>query len=167
MIQGFNTTSSYGIGFSTSGGRGQLQVSNSQIFNNTGGIAVFPSNGQIDSVTLSGVELIINSAYGLVLTGSGVVAGTMRNSTVGENAYGVYVDAPQAYFSILDSTVVANPTAGIYNQSAGAIINVGTTAIGANGVGVDINGGTIISFGNNQFSANGIDGFFTSTKALK
>jgi hypothetical protein len=167
MIQGFNTTSSYGIGFSTTAGRGQLQVSNSQIFNNTGGITVFPSNGQIDSVTLNGVELVINMAYGLVLTGTGVVAGTMRNSVVGETAYGVYVDSPQAYFSIEDSSVVANTTAGIYSQSPGAVINVGTTAIGANGVGVSINNGSIVSFGNNQFSANGFDGTFTSTKALK
>jgi hypothetical protein len=164
-IQGY--ANSDGIQFLPFGGRGLLQVSNTQIVNNAGGIVVRPGSGQIASVTLSGVAMVANSSVGLVLTGTGIVAGTMRDSIVGENAYGVYVDATQAFFTIEESSVIANVTAGIHTQSAGAVLNVGASTIGANAVGVDPQAGSIISFGNNQFSANAADGNFTGTKALK
>jgi hypothetical protein len=164
-IQGF--THGFGIAFFPTAGRGLLQVSNSQIIDNIGGITVQPSNGQIASATLSRVAMVANSTYGLVLSGSGVIAGTMRESIAGENAYGVFVDATQAFFTIEESSVIANTTAGIHTQSGGAVLNVGSSTIGANLVGVDPQAGSIISFGNNQFSANAADGNFTGTKALK
>jgi hypothetical protein len=165
-IQGFS--GGFGIAFQPTAGRGLLQVSNTQILDNQVGIGVQASSGQIASVTLSQVAMVANLSWGLALAGPGVVAGTMRDSLAGENAYGVYTDtAVQAFFTIEESSVIANTTAGIFTQSAGAAFNVGSSTLGANGIGVNPSAGSIISFGNNQFSANATDGNFTGTKTLK
>jgi len=48
-----------------------------------------------------------------------------------------------------------------------AVVNVGASTIGGNGTGVLPSSGSIISFGNNQMSANGSNGNFTSTTTLR
>ena len=58
MIHGFDFSSQQGINFSPISGRGLLQVSNSQIFDNGTGVVVGPASGQIASVTLNRVELV-------------------------------------------------------------------------------------------------------------
>jgi hypothetical protein len=163
-IQGF---AGFGITFLPSGGRGLLQVSNSQFLDNFGGIAVQPSNGQIVSVALSGVALVANSSVGISLGGAGVAAGTMRNSIVAENPEGIFANATQVFFTIEESSIVANTSFGIRTNSAGAVFNVGATTFGANALAMDPRAGSIISFGNNLFSANAADGNFTGIKALK
>jgi hypothetical protein len=166
MIQGFH--GGYGIGFTPSAGRGLLQVSNSQIFDNFGGILVSPTSGQIASVTLNNVELVANSGFGLVLTGPGVVAGTMRDSVAGSNGNtGVYSDAIQAFFTVEDSSIDANLTNGIQTNSAGSVLNVAASTIGGNGTGVRATLGSLISFGDNHMSANGSNGSFTATTPLQ
>jgi hypothetical protein len=166
MIQGYSA--GRGIQFVPTSGRGLLQVSNSQIFGNVVGIEVFPASGQIASVTLNQVELVGNSDDGLALTGQGVVAGTMRGSVVGENGNdGVLTAAPQVFFTIEESSIVDNLGNGIQTDSAGSVVNVGASTIGGNGTGVKSFSGSLISFGNNQMSANGVNGNFTSTTALQ
>jgi hypothetical protein len=165
MIHGY---SGDGIDFSSTSGRGLLQVSNSQIFGNGSGIAVSQPSGQIASVTLNKVELVANALFGLGFGGSGVVAGTMRDSVVGENGdTGVLAFAGQVFFTIEESSIVDNLVNGIRTNSAGSAIKVGSSTIGGNGTGVLASAGSIVSFGNNQISDNGSDGTFTSTKALK
>lgn len=83
MIHGYHNGS--GILFTPLGGRGLLQVSNSQVFDNGDGILVQPSSGQIASVTLNRAEVVANAFDGLFLAGAGVVAGTVRDSVFGEN----------------------------------------------------------------------------------
>jgi hypothetical protein len=164
-IQGFTSA---GIDFGPGAGRGLLQVSDSRFFNNGRGILVNPVNNQIASVTLNRVELTGNSGEGLDLFGSGVVAGTMRDSLVAGNAQiGVFASATQVFFTVEESSIVANLTAGIKTGSAGSVVNVGASTIGGNGTGVLPTAGSLISFGNNQMSANGTDGNFTSTTALR
>ena len=168
MIYGF-TGSGSGIFFAPNGGRGLLQVSNSQIFGNSDGITLSPS-GQIASLTLNGVELTGNTTNGLSLGGDvgSVVAGTMRNSVVGANGqYGVYTTANQVFFTVEESSIVDNLVTGIQTNSANSIVNVGASTIGGNGTGINAQLGTIVSFGNNQFSTNASDGNFSSTKPLK
>jgi hypothetical protein len=163
-IQGFG---SEGIIFEPSAGRGLLQVSDSRIFNNGDGIFVGPNINQIASVTLNRVELTGNLQDGLILM-SGVVAGTMRDSVVGGNGHeGVFANATQVFFTVEESSIVANLGAGIKTFSAGSVVNVGASTIGGNGTGVLPTAGSLISFGNNQMSANGSNGNFTSTTALR
>jgi hypothetical protein len=165
MIHGFQN---FGIVFAPTAGRGLLQVSSSQIFNTATGIGVIPPVGLIASVTLNKVELVANTFNGLDLRGSGVVAGTMRDSVVGENgANGVVSQAGQVFFTIEESSIVDNLGNGIVTNSAGSSVKVGASTIGGNGTGVLASSGSIVSFGNNQISDNGSDGNFSSTKALK
>ena len=63
--------------------------------------------------------------------------------------------------------MVANLTNGIETSSAGAVVNVGGSTIGGNGIGVRAFAGSLISFGNNQMSANGTNGNFTGTTPLR
>jgi len=163
-IQGFVGS---GIAFEPFAGRGLLQVSDFRSFNNGVGINVDPGSNQIASVTLNRVELTGNSSNGLVLAG-GVVAGTMRDSVVGGNGQvGVLAESTQVFFTVEESSIVANLTAGIQTDSAGTVVNVGASTIGGNGTGVLPSSGSLISFGDNHMSANGTDGNFTSTKALR
>jgi hypothetical protein len=163
-IQGFTTN---GIHFEPTNGRGLLQVSDSRIFNNGNGILVQPTNNQIASVTLNRIEVTGNSNDGLLLKGD-VVAGTMRDSVAaGNTQFGVSAFATQVFFTIEESSIVANLNAGIETNSPGSVINVGASTIGGNGTGVKPTLGSLISFGNNQMSANGANGNFTSTTALR
>jgi hypothetical protein len=156
----------WGIAFApTTANRGLLAVTNSRISGANYGISVGTSSGQIDSVTLNRVELIGNT-YGLTTGGDGVVAGTMRNSLVAGSIYGIAA-AGQLYFTVEESSIIDNSTTGILVDSPGATIAVGATTIVGNGTGVQVVGGSIISFGNNQISTNGTDGNFTSTTALQ
>jgi len=166
MVHGYH--GGFGIFFIPTSGRGLLQVSNSQVFDNATGVEVLPASSQIASVTLNKVELVANAVDGLSLSGSGVVAGTMRDSVVGENGNtGVFAQAGQVFFTIEESSIVDNLVNGIRTNSAGSAIKVGASTIGGNGTGVLATAGSIVSFGNNQISDNGSDGTFTSTKALK
>jgi hypothetical protein len=167
MIHGFHGQFGAGIEFNPNNGRGLLQVSNSQIFDNFDGIIVFPASGQIASVTLNRIESVANSSDGIGLNG-GVVAGTMRDSVVGENGNtGVFASSSQVFFTIEESSIVDNLVNGIQTASAGSVVNVGASTIGGNGTGVLASSGSLISFGNNQMSANGTNGNFTSTTALR
>jgi hypothetical protein len=56
---------------------------------------------------------------------------------------------------------------GIRTNSAGSVVSVGASTIGGNGTGVKATSGSLISFGNNQISANGINGSFTATTPLQ
>ena len=160
-VQGFG----YGILFaSATANRGLLQVTNSRIFGASFGIEVIPASGQIDSVMLNRVELIGNE-YGLNMGGNGVVAGTMRHSMVVENGYGIAATG-QIYFTVEESSIIDNST-GILVNSPASTIAVGATTIGGNGAGVQVVGGSLTSFGNNQMSTNGNNGIFTSTTALQ
>jgi hypothetical protein len=161
VVQGFVR----GVGFGTSAGRGRLQVSNTQILNNNSGILVVPSNGLIATVTLNRVELAGNSTVGLSMTttGSGVIAGTMRDSIISASQTAVSASATQVFFTIEQSSIVANTSYGIQTLTAGSNINVTGSTISANGTGVLASSGNIISFGNNTLNGNGVDGNFTST----
>jgi hypothetical protein len=166
VIGGYGST---GIIFQPQSGRGLLQISNSQILNNNFGVTVAPHMDQIGSATLNRVEIVGNSQDGLTVDGGGVVAGTMRDSVVSSNGrHGVRGSAVQGvFFTVENSSIVANLNAGITTSTAVSTINVAASTIGGNGTGVLASSGSIISFGDNHISANGVDGNFTSTNALK
>jgi hypothetical protein len=165
MIHGYH--GGFGIYFVPTNGRGLLQVSNSQVFDTVTGVVVDPSSGQIASVTLNRIESVGNSSDGIGLNG-GVVAGTMRESVVGENGNsGVVASSSQVFFTVEESSIVDNLVNGIQTNSANAIVNVGASTIGGNGTGVLASQGSIISFGDNHMSTNATNGNFTSTAPLR
>jgi hypothetical protein len=171
MISGFlssSPTTGSGIYFAPSSGRGLLQVSDSLLFNNgNNAINVSPGTGVIASVTLNRDEFTGNGT-GVSLGGSGVVAGTMRQSIAAESAaFGVIAGASQVFFTIEESSIIDNLNTGIRTFSSGTVLNVGASTIGGNGTGVNAVAGSIVSFGNNQMSANGTNGTFTSTTPLQ
>src|SRR6202011_1331968 len=133
------------------------------------GIVVSPFSGQVASVAFNGLEITANVGDGVGLVGSGTVAGTLRNSLVGENgSIGVAVAASQSYFTVEQSSIVDNLAYGIAAASAGTYVSVGASTIGGNGIGVGVaNGGTINSFGNNKMSVNGSNGAFTAVTPLQ
>jgi hypothetical protein len=165
---GFSATGGYGINFTPSSGRGTLQVSNSLFYdNNEAGINVVPASGQVASVTVNNAELT-DGGSGLVLNGSGIIAGTIRNSLLANNStYGVFAGAAQVFFTVEESSIVNNLSTGIVTASAGASLGVAASTIGGNGTGVQSQQGSLYSFGNNQMSANGTNGTFTSTTHLQ
>jgi hypothetical protein len=164
-IYGF--TGGAAIYFVSSSGRGMLQVSDSQLSGNGYGIYIYPTSGQITSVVLNRDELFGNGD-GLVFDGPGVVAGTMRQTLVDANSNnGVVAGSGQVFFTIEESSIMNNLRYGIEVDSSGTLVNVGASTIGGNGTGVISFGGSIISFGNNQMSANGTNGAFTSTAVLQ
>ncbi|MGA2257289.1 MAG: hypothetical protein ABSG53_21750 [Thermoguttaceae bacterium] len=177
VIHGFhysspNGVTGNGIYFAPTSGRALLQVSDSLFYdNNYNQLEVNPSSGVIASVVLNRDEFTANpgaDAYGIFLEGAGTIAGTMRESVVAENGVdGISAIASAVYFTIEESSIVDNLGVGIYGGSSGAHLNVGASTIGGNGTGVLAFSGSIISFGNNQMSANGTNGTFTSTTPLQ
>jgi hypothetical protein len=71
------------------------------------------------------------------------------------------------FFTVEESSIVDNLVNGIQTNSANAYVNVGASTIGGNSTGVLASSGSLISFGNNQMSANGTNGNFTSTTGLR
>jgi hypothetical protein len=156
--------------FAPSSGRGTLQITDSRFFGNSGdAINVAPFTGQIASIALNRVEIVANSASGLALGGSGVIAGTIRQSLVAHNAViGIAANAAGGvFFTVEESSVINNLATGIFVNSSAAVVNVGASTIGGNGTGVKVFAGSLVSFGNNQMSANGVNGSFTSTAGLQ
>jgi hypothetical protein len=114
----------------------------------------------IASAVFDRVEITSNT-YGLTFGGNGTVAGTLRQSVIGESSQsGLYASPGAVYFTVEESSVIDNLATGIYLYSSGAI-EVGASTIGGNGTGVGSSAGWLYSFGNNQMSANGSNGSFT------
>lgn len=162
-IQGFG----YGIYYAPTGGRGLLQVSNSQVVNNGTGIRVSPFDNNIASLALNRLELVGNSNIGLIMTGPGVVAGTIHDSLIASSAVGVWADASQVYLAIDGSNIAANLQSGVYTNNASDVIGIGTSTFSGNAVAVKSDAGSLVSFGNNQLIANGSNGNFTGSVPLR
>ena len=156
-----------GIGFNSTSGRGFLQVSNSQIINNAGGITFGPAYGQIASLILNRVEVTGNTNEGLALEG-GVIVGTVRHSVfAGNGGTGILSQATQVFLTVESTSIVDNLVFGICSMSQEATINVAASTIGGNFWGIHAYSGSIISSGNNQVSTNTVNGTFTSTTPLQ
>ena len=95
-----------------------------------------PRGVRSPSVTLDQVRLIGNSFPGLNWKGTGIVAGTMRQSTAAETEYGVYTRR-QARSISRSKSRASSPTWCMASQtdSAGSVLNVGASTIGGNGRG--------------------------------
>jgi hypothetical protein len=152
------------INFTPNTGRGLLHMSDSSVFKNGVGVIVSPASGVIASAVFDRVEIVSNSTDGIDLSGAGTVAGTLRQSFVGENGGdGISATATAGvYFTVEESSVIDNLQYGVFSGATGVALEVGASTVGANGTGVKTTAGSVFTFGNNQMSANGVNGSFTA-----
>ncbi len=76
-------------------------------------------------------------------------------------------NASQVYFTVEESSIIADLSNGIHANSPGTNLNVTASTISGNGTGVKAALGSIVSFSNNTLNGNAANGNFTSTTALQ
>jgi hypothetical protein len=139
---------------------GSLLVQNTIIKNNFGsGIVALGANGP--TTTLNGVQSIKNGSAGFVADGSNRVM-VARDCVAHKNgAAGGFFAANGAKMDIIDSLTSFNGD-GIQSNAAGTEVRVSRTTITRNTAnGLNLAGGTILSYGTNEVSANAGNEVFT------
>ena len=172
-------------GTSGSNGRGvyiEANTGNVQLFikntvlasNRNNGVFIGPVTGTTANVELDNVILQSNTGAGLAVTtaNGGDSTTTVKNSSlIGggvANSSGVIAKATagNAAVTVTDSSISSNTLFGINANGAGALVRVGRSTITTNATGVNaVNGGQVISYGNNQTAGNTVPGTFSSTIA--
>jgi hypothetical protein len=135
---------------------GQLFVENSIIRdNNSTGIVIIPSTGSTPiEASIKNVRIVGNGNSGLA-AGAGTHV-TLTNSVLSGNVnYGVYVEQPAGATQLFlsDSTISGNQT-GIVIGSGAPLVRLSNNLITDNDVGLNPNGITVYSFGNNRINGN-------------
>jgi hypothetical protein len=166
-IQGFNTGTAAGIKFSPNSANAVLMVNNSYITGNgippaTGaGILIQPAvgGGALFAIHNSTIE---NNSNGLsALSTSGVVVGTVRDSTLANNrGSGIIGTATSTINIMVDRATISNNFQnGVHAVNANATIRIGNSAISGNTTGAAATaGGVLRSYKNNAINGNGADG---------
>ena len=168
--------SSYGIVYAPTGAS-ELYVSGSTISranpSNTGGILIRPTGSGSAKVVLDN-DTIEDNAVGILVDGggtSGSIALNVRDSVIsGSTAQGLgvfeAVSGGPSNVVLTRTTISSNGGQGIVASRALASVRVRQSEITGNAVGVQsLNGGQIISHGDNVLAGNTTNGAFTSTVA--
>jgi hypothetical protein len=141
-------------------------IRNNQISaTNSGGIFVKPTNTGSAKVSLDAVRME-NNQFGMRVEG-GTTAVVHRsaatgNATNGFIAVGTAVGA--AVINLESSVSSNNGTNGVRADQAGSVVRISNTAVTDNAAtGLSVNGGAIVSSGNNTVLGNGANGSPTST----
>ena len=139
---------------------GSLLVQNTIIKNNFGsGIVAIGANGP--TTTLNGVQSIKNGSAGFVADGANRLM-VARDCVAHKNgAAGGFFAATGAKMDVIDSLTSFNVD-GIQSNGAGTEIRVSRTTITRNTAnGLNLAGGTVLSYGTNEVSANAGNEVFT------
>ena len=168
-IKRFNAVNSRGISFAPSGAS-ELFVSDTVISENgngtTGaGIEIEPTGTGSAKVVLNRVQ-VNNNVTGIraeALAGVGPINVSIDNSETSGNAiHGISARSAGSSLHMLvtNTTSSQNTDHGIRSaNSANAIIRVGNSNVTGNGIGTGvINGGQILSYGDNHINGNTVDG---------
>jgi hypothetical protein len=168
------STNRFGINYAPTA-TSELYVTNSVVSASTGNtgasIRIAPAGSATVKVAFDGVHAD-DGTVGILVDGSGtsgIITMNVRDSTIsGNSAQGLAVfeavsGAPSAI--VLERTTVSgNVGQGIVASRDLASIRVRQSAITGNGVGVQsLNGGQIISHGDNLLANNSANGAFTAT----
>ena len=133
------------------------------------GILIAPTGSGSATALLDNVRLIGGTNNGLQVFGPATVV--MSNSTIGNNAnHGIWaIGTNGAVGMSLENVVVSgNPQAGVFAEGAGAVVRLSNSTITGSTQGIRASsGGRIISFGNNRFFGNTVNGQPTSTTPLQ
>ena len=163
-----NNFSQRGIDFEPSGAS-ELYVRNTVVRNNQavngGGILVKPTSTGSAFVTLDQVQML-NNFEGIRIEG-GTVA-TARNSVSSGNTFHGFIATGTAVGAAtlhLQSCVASeNAGDGLRVNQAGSTISFANTSVtGNDDTGLSLNGGALVSFGNNFVHSNGVNGSPSST----
>jgi hypothetical protein len=103
---------------------------------------------------------------GILVRGPGLKRLFVSNCTVADNNHGIFINGTnnpvQAFLDRV--TIEGNASNGLRSQGSGARVRICNSAVTNNGVGLNaVNGGRIISFGNNAVNGNGNNGAPTAT----
>jgi hypothetical protein len=149
-----------------------LVIKNSRISNNVSGVLIKPAAGGSVTATFDGVTIVDNSGGGLKTdTTNGLVSVDISNSTISKNS-GNGMNAVGGaggpnMFNIHNSVVAKNGAAGVQVNGATAAAMVDTTLLDSNATGATavVNGGHILTYGNNRTVGSPGSGF-TGTAPL-
>lgn len=171
-----------GIRFET-GGFARLTLENALITNNGtpgdnsgGGILVRPPYALgAPSLIMDHVRLVNNIGAGLRVDTVGVPGSTVHvtvdNSQFTGNTAGILVKiqsgASSAGVAVRNATISGN-SFGIITNGLGATVNIGNSLITENGTALNtLQGGQLLSHGDNSMMMNAIDGAFSGTVVAK
>jgi hypothetical protein len=131
---------------------GHLSVADTLLKNNSGsGIVAIGSGG--GTAELNNVQSIKNGSSGFVVSASNRLM-VVRNCVASNNTGAGFVAENSARMDIIDSLSSFNAT-GIESDVAGTEIRVSRTTVTRNTAnGLALGGGTILSYGTNEVSAN-------------
>jgi hypothetical protein len=143
-----------GILISTSTTNSRTHIARNFIHDNTGaGVTVLPGNGVFTKATLRRNE-IVETGCGLVVTQYG--AGT-AGQDCGTGAAGTTSGA--AIVNAFDNSFTDNSGAGVFARGSSVLIRIGRNFVLHNGFGLQsVDGGNILSWGNNRVAGNSVDG---------
>jgi hypothetical protein len=144
---------------------GSLFVQNTLVKNNFGsGIVAIGANGP--KTTLNEVQSMKNGGAGVVSSGSGRQTDA-RNCVANNNGVAGYLAENSARLDIIDSMTAFNPQ-GIEADTSSEVRVSRTTITRNTTQGLFLNGGTILSYGSNEVSANtGNENFTPGGPTLK
>ena len=142
------------------GGRGLVVERCNVMGFSSNGINVAPAAGGQVTISNSTLENNRNAIVFTTANSSGVVNGVVSNTTVTQNAIGVLGIAAAGHplvGIIIDRLVASFNGTGISMSAANMVL--GSSTIVSNGTGISqTNGGSLLSYKNNQINANGSDG---------
>jgi hypothetical protein len=143
-----------------------LVVKNSRISNNAAGVLIKPAGGGSVTATFDGVTIDDNSGGGVKTdTTNGSVTVDISNSTISKNA-GNGMNAVGGaggtnMLNIRNSVIALNGTAGVQANGANAAALIDMTLLDSNASGAltTINGGRLLTYGNNHIVGSAGSGF--------
>jgi hypothetical protein len=155
---------STGIAFQPSAAS-ELYVSDTIVSDINGtGIFIAPTGAGIVKVMLDRVQ-VKNNLRGIHVesAGSGSLSVALRDSTISGNTQNgielVKTSGTKTINMMIDRSASANNGAGLSVSGAGVTARIGASTITGNTRGlIFVNGGALLSYGNNQFAGNAIEG---------
>jgi hypothetical protein len=158
----------------------RLVVTDSSFFNNGNpnsgaGIQIFPQSSGSAEVVLERVTVASNT-FGIAADGSQSAAGinmTISDSVVSANTQDGIVATTSASGAPMGLTIkntrsLNNAGFGVRTIGTGVTARLSSVTLTGNGTGVAAqNGGSIVTFGNNEIIGNGNNGSFTGAVALQ
>lgn len=176
QIRGFKGATSYAVSFLPTSPNATLVIDNvtiarNGVANNSGGILIQPANNVAVTFAISNLKAgdISGASVRVDTTGvtGAVVKGIVSNSVFSDAGNAVFVKAPAGSTAnvLVSDNVIGTNQNGIVSQDVGATVYATGNLISSNSAfGVrSLNGGVLLSYGDNELVNNSNNGAFTGT----